>query len=511
MDKVTAGVKAGLLSSVVAIVVGFIAITSQSLWIDEANSAVKAMAPDWASFVAAMRSERGSDLQMPLYMLILWAWEKLFGHSEFVLRAINIPLFALALALAATFWRTADTSRIFFVIFACSSAFLWAYLDEARPYILQFLGATMCVIPMASLAETNKPPQTSDITLFAAGVLLLCGSSLFGVVSAFWFCLAFLMLALQGQCMSVLLARKDLRIAIGITLPLLLLLGMYYWWTLALGAKASSVGKTGLLNVAHSFYELVGMAGLGPGRAELRASTDAIFPFIPILTLYACTLGLFIGGGLFTVRRWGKISHQRKSWLIFWLIPAVVTLSTFAVGVIGEFRVVGRHLAPLLPSLLILLSITAGTLWKGQLGIAGRVLTGTAILAMISSAVGYRILDRHAKDDYRHAAALARETISDGGVIWWAADRSAAHFYGLKTIVPDFVASVEASKDDAFMANSRDSAYFAALPEPSLVILSKVDVYDRGGSLRCWLAENQYELVARKPAFSFYKKLVDKL
>jgi hypothetical protein len=61
------------------------------------------------------------------------------------------------------------------------------------------------------------------------------------------------------------------------------------------------------------------------------------------------------------------------------------------------------------------------------------------------------------------------------------------------------------------MANNRETAYLANLPYPSLVIFSKTDVYDRGGSLRCWLEENQYVLVARKPAFSFYEKLADEL
>ena len=46
-----------------------------------------------------MGSDRGSDLQMPLYMLMLWGWEKIFGRPEFALRAMNIPLFVIALIL----------------------------------------------------------------------------------------------------------------------------------------------------------------------------------------------------------------------------------------------------------------------------------------------------------------------------------------------------------------------------------------------------------------------------
>ncbi|MFZ9933737.1 MAG: hypothetical protein ACO3G9_11150, partial [Chthoniobacterales bacterium] len=114
-----------------AVAVCFFAISSHSLWIDEANSAMKAMAPDLRRFLALMCSERGSDLQMPLYMLMLWGWEKLFGHSEFALRALNIPFFAAAIGTATASLKLPLPTRLFFALFACCSAFVWAYLDEA--------------------------------------------------------------------------------------------------------------------------------------------------------------------------------------------------------------------------------------------------------------------------------------------------------------------------------------------------------------------------------------------
>ena len=78
----------------IALLVGFLAIRSDSFWIDEANSAVKATQPDFGSFAAKMKADRGSDLQMPGYMLALWSWEKVFGCSEMALRSLNILFFA---------------------------------------------------------------------------------------------------------------------------------------------------------------------------------------------------------------------------------------------------------------------------------------------------------------------------------------------------------------------------------------------------------------------------------
>ena len=314
----------------IATAVGLVAVSTQSLWIDEANSAVKAMAPDWPTFVAAMQKERGSDLQMPLYMFMLWAWEKVFGHSEFALRAMNVPLFAAALAVVGGCWNATVVHRVFFVLFACSSAFLWAYLDEARPYILQFLGATMCVIAMANVAGSPKPVRSSDIILFVLGMTVLCGSSLFGAVSGFWFTAGFALLCLKKQSVRELLPRKDLRTAAAAGLPILLALGVFYYWTLAVGAKASSVGKTGGLNVAHAIYELSGMAGLGPSRTELRESPAAIIPFAPILATYVCLVGVLISAwSWFVIHRRYGLSAGRSSWMIFWLTAIATLGSTF--------------------------------------------------------------------------------------------------------------------------------------------------------------------------------------
>jgi hypothetical protein len=93
-----------------AVLIGIIAclaaISSQSFWIDEAHSAVKDISREWHDFIWRMQNPLGSDLQMPLYMAMLWGWEKVFGHSEFALRAMNIPLFVIALMLAVRCWHT---------------------------------------------------------------------------------------------------------------------------------------------------------------------------------------------------------------------------------------------------------------------------------------------------------------------------------------------------------------------------------------------------------------------
>src|SRR5581483_417383 len=69
------------------------AISHQSLWIDEALTGGKASQRTLADWWRMMVEVKGSDLQMPLYMVYLWGFAKVFGASEWALRAANIPWF----------------------------------------------------------------------------------------------------------------------------------------------------------------------------------------------------------------------------------------------------------------------------------------------------------------------------------------------------------------------------------------------------------------------------------
>jgi hypothetical protein len=494
--------KEGVTAAVVATAVGFFAVSSQSLWIDEANSAVKAMATDLPSFFSAMRDERGSDAQMPLYMFLLWAWEKMFGHSEFALRAMNIPVFALALATAMGFWRTTVLRRIFLMVYTCSSAFVWAYLDEARPYILQFLGATACTVALANVASDPAPPRRSDILLFAVGLLLLCGSSLIGVISSLSFVLAFILLWLMRQPIAAIFQRQDFRLAMIFSLPTLLFLATYYSWTLSLGARASSVGSTNVMSVSYAAYELLGMAGLGPGRGDLRVSPMALLPFVFPISVYTFTLGLLLYAGIVVAKRRGIQLEGMQSSVVFWLTPFLVAITTILAGIVGDFRIVGRHLAPLLPFILIFFTLITDSLWRCRPCIAGRAIAILAILATVSSSLAYRFGKHHAKDDYRSAATLALQTIREGGTVWWAADPAGAKYYG---IFPNPSKTSDAGeRSETILVSNLTSAQLCDQPEPQLIVLSKVDIYDSGQSLQEWTQVHPPASKVDKTAFQLF-------
>ena len=498
----TIAARHSLVAFALATTVGLVAVTQQSLWIDEANSAVKATRETFCDFIEAMRQERGSDLQMPLYMLMLWAWEKVFGPSEFALRAMNIPLFASAIAMVVALLHRPLIERVFFAVFAICSPFIWAYLDEARPYMLQFFGGVLCMVPLANLTFNKSERSGPDVFLFAIGVVVLCGSSLLGVIFALCFGAWFLYVLARIQQLPLVIHRKDWLIVALVCIPVLAALGTYYAWTLSVGARASGVGSTTPASTVFAVYELLGFSGLGPSRSSLReAPAEALTTHLSALLLYGALLLSFAATAVVDLLRRQSCNVTQVA---FWVAPVLATAAVLMLGVLTGFRVLGRHCMPILPFVFLALAMAASIVWRGQRRVAGRALVVVLLLAMSSSALSYRFLHRHAKDDYRAAAEEARKTIDSSGVVWWAADLMGGKYYGLLPQLALSAKTVAANVGGVFMANSRSEKYLAELPSPDLIVVSKRDIYDREGVLEEWIRTHGFRRAARRPGFEFY-------
>jgi hypothetical protein len=492
-------------AAITAAAVGFIAISSQSLWIDEANSAVKASAAAWGEFIARMFGDRNSDLQMPFYMAMLWTWEKAFGNSEFALRAMNLPLFVTAIAVVSFSLRVNRRASLFYTIISCTSAFVWAYLDEARPYILQFLAATLVMVPLANTSNRLAAAEPAvNVRMFALGIILLCGSSLIGVVFASVFVPLYAAMALSRESWHCLIKRPDIRHALLWGTPLLLSLGAYYLWTLLIGAKASGVGQTNAFSVAFSAYEILGFAGLGPGRSELRgAPFESLGTHIPTVGLHAAALALVVVTFM--------TAQRTKSGITKWAgaIAAAVLLASLLVimaGVFGEFRVVGRHLTPTIPFVFLLGTFVLDSLWThGSLW--PRSVVAFFLATSLLSALQFRFQARHGKDDYRGAAQAALETLQRGGTVWWAADQAAAAYYGLVDLSVDRTPTKsETSKRNFFPVFRPIRDQLTAFPSPDLICLSKKDVYDPHEAVTDYAARSALNETRTLQAFSIFSR-----
>ena len=163
----------------IAVAVGALAITGQSLWIDEGTSAVKAIQPDLQRWWQELLADGSSNLQLPLHYLYLYLWEKIFGGSEIALRAANLP--PLALALVAITWglRARPRWQFWFIVLASINAFTWYYTNEARPYILLFAGCciTFACVARAYFSPVSSLESRSWFFILLAASLMVCATS----------------------------------------------------------------------------------------------------------------------------------------------------------------------------------------------------------------------------------------------------------------------------------------------------------------------------------------------
>ena len=483
-----------------AVVAGCLAIVAlwvsgQSFWIDECNAAVKAIQPDLRSFWTKFSGMGGSDFQMPLYMFLLWCWEKIAGRGEFALRALNV-LFAWSAILLVAF-RTAlpRRFRLLWCVAAAVSPMLAVYMDEARPYALQFLAATALYLPFLSFPEKDCT-DGFDFRTFSIGLILLCGSSLTGVVFAFWPCLWLSILLARSRMLLRFVAGHGMWIAVDAVL--LALLAGFYLHTLASGARASAVSGTSLSSTIFCAYEFLGFMGAGPSRLALRsAQGSALRAYLLPLASMSAASGLFLLAAIASRSRisdCGRTQHSIRPRIPVLLSLAGV-LSMLFVGVTMEMRVLARHLMPALPAFLFLFSgvavrLLASAPWR-------RVAVAVLFLAWISSAVAFRFSPRHAKDDYRRACGIARSALSEGKVVWWAADQASVEFY---------FADVAACADRLVPLMNPSDDDLSEAPSVDIAILSKPDVYDRGGAVRRHLTDNGFRRTESFSAFSVFER-----
>lgn len=469
-----------------------LALSTQSYWIDETLTALKAAEPSLAGWWEQMVTEKMSDLQMPLYMFFVWVWAKLFGTSEWALRAANLPWFLGGLLAFASSFRGA--ARLLAMVCGVFSAFVWFYLDEARPYAMQ-LGASLLIV--AALRQLGTPPipcppRNLWTWPFCAGVGILAGTSLLGV---FW----------CGAALAALLARVGLR-RVGellkaaplawVTLALWLGgLAAYYLWTLKVGARASSAGTTDLQNALFIGYELLGFSGLGPGRLEIRAAgLTAFHAHLAALATYGLLIGPMLGWGIATAWR---ADRRRLLWLTLVVVTTLVSL--LAAGWLLHFRLLGRHCAPAFVAGLLVLVLGANEAWQRD-RLWSRLMLLGFLAASLASCLAARLAVRHAKDDYRSAAAYGRAMLAAGHTVGWSADVHGAWYYDL----PLAEAPGEPRRAEVFLNSSRDSLATVELPE--VVIVSKPDLYDVQGALGARLCDPQFRVTRTFTAFAIWQR-----
>ena len=132
-----------------------LAISNESLWIDEFWTAHFAQLPSIKAFIDLLMVPSGS--QTPLHFLHFFLWEQLVPRGEFLLRLANLPMFVIGQL--ALFWALrAYPPKFGFWVLALGALhpMVWQYANEARPYILMLAGAQMM---LAYLLHLHAPAR----------------------------------------------------------------------------------------------------------------------------------------------------------------------------------------------------------------------------------------------------------------------------------------------------------------------------------------------------------------
>lgn len=458
------------LVSVLAIGFGFLFISGDSLWIDEGNAAYKAIQGSISEWAQALVAEGGSDAQMPLYMFFIWLWEKAAGSSELALRLSNLLWLVIA-ALALRRFRHGSLCLL-------CSAFVLYYANELRPYMMQIASTAVAVSGLRQLDQQKGWPQT------LLGCFLLCGSSLTGVLWA------------GGILVGVLvddasrLRQKWFWKGLLIAAPCFLLLGAYYLRSLMLGQQAASMGGGLITSMGAVVYELLGLLGLGPSRVELRENPRSVLPYLIILipmTITVCLATCIGGASCFKDYSW----KRRFAILLAIALPCLAFLVLLY---LKDFRVLGRHLAPL--SVLIALCIARALTLRHDSTVylrASRTLVCGAIAFSLASAANLRFNDRHARDDYKGAAQIAHQEIIGQKTVIWAADKRTSEYYGIH-------GNLEWCR---FWRQGVDP--IPGLKGDETVIISKPDIYDPAGTLANALRARGFQPVKQLRAFTIWQ------
>ena len=476
--------------------VPLVALSSQSLWIDEALTAAKAQQPTLAAWWRLLVEEKLSDVQMPLYMLWVWAFAKVFGSGEWVLRAAGLPWFYAGLVAWLTLRPSSRRSRMATGLVAGLCPFAWSYLDEARPYAMQ-LGASLLIgaalLRLLGRERASAGRERFWLWAFGAGLVVLSGSSLIGMI---WAGAALAVAAVVcPRERRVEWLRTHWALALGVAAALAGF-GGYFLWTLHLGARASAVAGTDWRSFVFVWYELLGFGGLGPGRLEIREAGLAAFKaHLPLLGCYGVIVAVVLAAG--AARLWE--TSERKAVVSAGACCVLAAFFLFCAGWVAHFRVLGRHFTPMVPVLLLLLSVGLTSLWSRRRLLARTITAAFCVLALCSC-LSLRFTERHQRDDYRSAAAVAKAALAAHQTVWWNADAHGAAYYGLP------MARDERAPGKALALGNPSAEQLAGLPVPDWIIVSKPDLYDAAGALAGYLERNGFVQERTLPAFRVWQR-----
>ena len=134
------------------------------------------------------------------------------------------------------------------------------------------------------------------------------------------------------------------------------------------------------------------------------------------------------------------------------------------------------------------------------------------LLVLVYSSCAMRFSDRHRKDDYLAASAIAKQDYAKGKRVWWAADDLGAKYYDLPGEF-DFMGELTGiSEPYACIDRAGIQSIYKASAEcleklaaPDVIILSKPETFDNNGVIAAFLKNRDFIRVQTLPAFTVWR------
>lgn len=459
---------------VVTVAVGLIAITSQSFWMDEAGGAFKSLIPSFGDWLRAMFHFGGSDVQMPFYMAGLWLWHRLGFISEYSFRLINLP-FLILMVLALKRVR-------FWPLICLVSPFVIYYVSELRPYTMQMAAGSLASLGIFRIIEGKRNDiELGGLQTTASACFLLSASSLSAALFAF-------SVAIAAAIIRPDWFRKKTFWLKSIPWALAAFaLAAFYLYTLLKGYRAAATGGS-LLSMGFGFYEMIGLVGLGPSRDIIRENPAIVLRSLP--WLLPATLIIFTAWtiGAFSAYR-STTRRERLAISVAVALPLIILAIT---SLVAQFQVLGRHLSPAIPALLLPLAACLSA--DSPKKIPAVFIGAAAILVSLTSALLLRFNPIHFRDDYRTVSHLAIALLDENQTLLWKADTAAPSYYAYRKNRP--------SASDTFM---HLEAHPPAIEASDYIIINRPDLRFPGIDHKAYLLENGFTLTHTPKGFEIWK------
>jgi mannosyltransferase len=156
--------------TVLAAVLRFTTLTSQSFWLDEAQAVHELH----LSFGGMLSAWSATEWNPPLYLLIAWPWAKVFGTGEFGLRSLSALLGTAVIPITYLCGRELVSRRAGLAAgaLAALSPFMIWYSQEAREYMLLAALSGMSLLLFARTWRSRSRRQLVWWAVFSGLALL---------------------------------------------------------------------------------------------------------------------------------------------------------------------------------------------------------------------------------------------------------------------------------------------------------------------------------------------------